>query len=581
MLGEINKIRDIYAGKSSLRARLILSLSIVIFTLILFGTISIYLVSQLFESSKVMTSKVVPIFEKLYDLNDKSNKLQLEEISYALTTRKSEKEEISKSIQNLKSELQKLLDELKILNEGTEIIKDSNLAILEKTREDYFKKLDVSLATFQNNSLNESNRSITENSIAAFNFFLKVMSDCADEAKKSSEGKASESKILYNSNQSLTIAVLVIIVLFLAFYSYKIIVNIVRPLRSAVDVISHFSEGDLKQEIPSEKMKEYDQMFSAMGRMSEKLSGAVYRIRNVSDGILSSSGSLKERSEKLARYAQDMSASSEESSASIEELKSSLENIGSSIGIQTVSMESIDKNIQSMNKAILEIKDSVELLASQAGNASAKASGGESIIQKTESSMDNIKTNSSQITKIIGLISDISSQTNLLALNAAIEAARAGDAGRGFAVVADNIAQLADKTVVSVKQIQVLIQTTDQSIKEGFSRVSELSTILRNIIESIGTINKSANVVLRNVGQQSQRAMNIASNVQEATQISKDIDYASKEQKNAIIEINKAISSIAAIAQVISAESQQLKSLSTEFRDKSENLTESVNFFKV
>ncbi len=581
MLGEINKIRDIYAGKSSLRARLILSLSIVIFALILFGTISIYLVSQLFESSRVMTSKVVPIFEKLYDLNDKSNKLQLEEISYALTTRKSEKEEISKVIQNLKLELQKLTSELKTLNEGTGVINESNLINLEKSRDEYFKKLDYSLTTFQNNSLNELNRGIAEESIANFNSFLKIMSACADEAKKSSEDKASESKILYNSNQSLTVTVLVIIVLFLAFYSYKIIVNIVRPLRSAVEVISHFSEGDLKQEIPSEKMKEYDQMFSAMDRMSEKLSGAVYRIRNVSDGILSSSGNLKEGSEKLARYAQDMSASSEESSASIEELKSSLENVGANIGIQTVSMESIDKNIQSMNKAILEIKGSVELLASQAGNASAKAAGGESIIQKTESSMDHIKTNSSQITKIIGLISDISSQTNLLALNAAIEAARAGDAGRGFAVVADNISQLADKTVVSVKQIQVLIQTTDQSIKEGFSRVSELSTILRNIIESIGTINKSANTVLANVGQQSQRAMNIASNVQEATQISKEIDYASKEQKNAIKEINKAIASIATIAQIISAESQQLKSLSTEFRDKSENLTESVNFFKV
>ena len=63
----------------------------------------------------------------------------------------------------------------------------------------------------------------------------------------------------------------------------------------------------------------------------------------------------------------------------------------------------------------------------------------------------------SQISNIIGLVSELANETNMLALNAAVEAARAGENGKGFEVVAVEIRKLADESKKSALKIQEII----------------------------------------------------------------------------------------------------------------------------
>lgn len=86
------------------------------------------------------------------------------------------------------------------------------------------------------------------------------------------------------------------------------------------------------------------------------------------------------------------------------------------------------------------------------------------------------KTNA--IAGVVNVIKSVSEQTNLLALNAAIEAARAGDQGRGFAVVADEVRALAQKTqgsTVDIEKIVAELQIVSNDISDELTKGSGVS----------------------------------------------------------------------------------------------------------
>ncbi|MBL4932489.1 methyl-accepting chemotaxis protein [Clostridium paridis] len=103
---------------------------------------------------------------------------------------------------------------------------------------------------------------------------------------------------------------------------------------------------------------------------------------------------------------------------------------------------------------------------------------------------------------ILKFIQGISNQTNMLGLNAAIEASRAGELGRGFAVVATEIRKLSSSTSESIRKIDTVLKSINETVTAINSRVTVSNNIfqdqvatLEEIAASIEELNVSSQVL--------------------------------------------------------------------------------------
>ncbi len=150
----------------------------------------------------------------------------------------------------------------------------------------------------------------------------------------------------------------------------------------------------------------------------------------------------------------------------------------------TEAMRAIAKSVDEMTRAANRATE-------QGRTVLQAAEEGRETINATVAGMQAIKESSSQISEIIGVITDIAEQTNLLALNAAIEAARAGVHGKGFAVVADEVGKLAQRSSEAAKEITQLIKDSTGKVEEGTRLTDRSQDALRKIAQG-GEINMLA-----------------------------------------------------------------------------------------
>ncbi|MEP1537317.1 MAG: methyl-accepting chemotaxis protein [Paracoccaceae bacterium] len=215
-------------------------------------------------------------------------------------------------------------------------------------------------------------------------------------------------------------------------------------------------DADISQEFPSD----YEMLRKDFNAAVLSLTDAIAAVSQNAESIRGETSEISSAADDLSRRTEKQAATLEETATALDELTSSVRSASSG----------------------------ADAASEMAGEAQSKAEEGGAVARDAVDAMDSIKTSSQEISKITSVIDDIAFQTNLLALNAGVEAARAGEAGRGFAVVATEVRALAQRSSDAAREINQLISTSGDQVREGVDLVDRTGAALSAIVTAVADI---------------------------------------------------------------------------------------------
>lgn len=148
------------------------------------------------------------------------------------------------------------------------------------------------------------------------------------------------------------------------------------------------------------------------------------------------------------------------------------------------------------------------------------------VVQESTEKINHLEKLSSQIEQFASVISSIANRTNILSLNASIEAARAGEHGRGFAVVAGEVRNLASQSSKSSKEITDTIAMVQESVRQTVESMRDICKSANQQHEKAGNVGQILNKVI----DAAYAANEVARNIENEIAYQRDITDEAKQK---------------------------------------------------
>lgn len=338
------------------------------------------------------------------------------------------------------------------------------------------------------------------------------------------------------------------------------------PIEMTVNYMKQMGELDLSQEIPSEVVKQQDEI----GVLGDVIGDLRERLRSFVEISAQIVRTVKDEASQLNQSTLAMNQSSNEISLVVDQIAAGATNQASNTQDGAMKIEELGEMIQSsskhiqvlehMSKQVVQLKNEGILLI---GDLAKKSLSNQQAIESTYGNIIESKQKADVIVSALTRIKEISSQTSLLALNASIEAARSGDEGRGFVVIANEIRKLAEQSDRFTKEIEVNIGALGKSSQVA---VDTMATITKYIEEQTQQV-KETEDKFRGI------AVAVEDTLGRINQVSQHQGEMNAE-RDMMVEI---MQSLSAIAEENAAATEEVASTIKEQAEFAENLFELSN----
>jgi len=326
--------------------------------------------------------------------------------------------------------------------------------------------------------------------------------------------------------------------------------RILVPLREVGDVMSRAGEGDLTVRATIHHEDEIGVLTDECNRLIESLA-------DIANNVLRSAESVSAAATELSASSQEINSSTMGISTSVQQIAHGAELQSRKVEETTSAMESIVRTVNTVAETATEASAYSQDAARHAEHGRAatdeaisKIAEVQSAIETLGGSVELLGARSSEIGKIVDVITSIADQTNLLSLNAAIEAARAGESGRGFAVVAEEVRKLAEGSGKAAEQIGELIKEVQTETAKAV-KYMEIGT--REV--AIGT---------EVVGRSGSTLIEITGAVNRTAELADQIASAMAEQRERTVAVDRAMHDIAAVVEQNAASAEETAAAAEE-----------------
>ncbi|MFL0250361.1 methyl-accepting chemotaxis protein [Clostridium neuense] len=357
--------------------------------------------------------------------------------------------------------------------------------------------------------------------------------------------------------------------------------QISMPIKDMISITKDLSNGNFHVDCNKKyNIKELNNLSQNFNKMIINLKELLLRTSTLSletnkssSYILDVSNNLRESSNEITSAVQEIANGSSlqtEDTLKCLQISDNLNNeISKSVNLLTSVNSATDKSIKLLSKS-----NSIIASLNDASNINSKA------MEQVVTKMNDLASNTKNITVILSKINEISEQTNLLALNASIEAARAGKAGLGFAVVADEIRKLAAQSQNASNDIGVILNKINTSIKSSLdlsmkaqgtfsneaAQVKDTISTFSEIEKSISEIETSMKVSIEAINLIDKEKTTLNDNISSIASVSEENTSTTEEVSASVIEQTKVNEEIFNLAQKLTTQAEELKKLIDTFK---------------